>query len=224
MSSINLHSCTGGPLRSADAAVWACDSVKSCSRLPPEPQCGLDSPVDWSSRYVFCRQRQDDSLRRGADQHSLVLLSEHPYSSVLVPLCQWAGPFYFNHGQIALEEVLLPTPAPGSQDLLDFGVGQCLQQVLYSRRIGVLGHQLAQPADPATAGGLKLLCAQLYMDVLAWDPPSSAYRGTVTIGGVRHQSQVRPGTLPDLECALMGCNASTPRPAPETLYPACSLW
>lgn len=57
------------------------------------------------ARYVFCRQRQDDSLRRGADQHSLVLLSEHPYSSVLVPLCQWAGPFYFNHGQIALEEV-----------------------------------------------------------------------------------------------------------------------
>ena len=56
-------------------------------------------------RYVFCRQRHDSTLRRGAEQHSLVLLSEHPYSSVLVPLCQWAGPFYFNHGQIALEEV-----------------------------------------------------------------------------------------------------------------------
>ena len=33
---------------------------------------------------------------------------------------------------------------------------------------------------------------QLYMDVLAWEPPSAAYRGTVTIGGVRHQSQVGP--------------------------------
>ena len=50
-------------------------------------------PADGDARrYVFCRQRQDDSLRRGAEQHSLVLLSEHPYSSVLVPLCQVRTP------------------------------------------------------------------------------------------------------------------------------------
>ncbi len=56
-------------------------------------------------RYVFCRQRQDESLRRGGEQVSVVVLSEHPFSSVLRPLSQVAGPMYFSHGPQALQQV-----------------------------------------------------------------------------------------------------------------------
>lgn len=64
----------------------------------------LTSPVH--GRFVFCRQRQDDRLQRGAEQQSVVLLSAFPYSSVLAPLCQYAGPLYFNRGAGALQEVV----------------------------------------------------------------------------------------------------------------------
>lgn len=56
-------------------------------------------------RFVFCRQRQDERLRRGGEQKSVVVLSMFPYSSVLGPLSQWAGPTFFNQGHEALEEV-----------------------------------------------------------------------------------------------------------------------
>jgi hypothetical protein len=46
--------------------------------------------------FVFCRQRQDEALRRGGEQNSVVVLSEHPFSSALLPLSQIAGPLYFN--------------------------------------------------------------------------------------------------------------------------------
>lgn len=55
--------------------------------------------------FVFCRQRQDERLRRGGEQKSVIVLSEQPYSSALIPLAQYAGPLYFNNGQSALEEV-----------------------------------------------------------------------------------------------------------------------
>lgn len=41
--------------------------------------------------FVFCRQRQDSSFRRGGEQISVVLLSEYPFSSALAPLSQIAG-------------------------------------------------------------------------------------------------------------------------------------
>ena len=56
-------------------------------------------------RFVFCRQRQDEKLRRGGEQKSVVVLSQQPYSSALIPLAQYAGPLYFNIGKTALEEV-----------------------------------------------------------------------------------------------------------------------
>ncbi len=55
-------------------------------------------------RFVFCRQRQDERLRRGGEQKSLVVLSELPFSSVLGMLAQYAGPLYFNRGPVALQE------------------------------------------------------------------------------------------------------------------------
>lgn len=62
-------------------------------------------PFAFCRRFVFCRQRQDERLRRGGEQKSVVVLSMYPYSSVLGPLCQFAGPLFFNHGENALEEV-----------------------------------------------------------------------------------------------------------------------
>lgn len=62
-------------------------------------------PFVFCRRFVFCRQRQDERLRRGGEQKSVVVLSMYPYSSVLGPLCQFAGPLFFNHGENALEEV-----------------------------------------------------------------------------------------------------------------------
>ena len=61
----------------------------------------------WRRRFVFCRQRQDQKLRRGGEQKSVVVLSVQPYSSVLGQLSQFAGSMYFNHGAEALEEVWL---------------------------------------------------------------------------------------------------------------------
>lgn len=56
-------------------------------------------------RFVFCRQRQDASLRRGGEQLSVLVLSEYPFSSVLRPLSQAAGHAFFSHGKVALEHV-----------------------------------------------------------------------------------------------------------------------
>lgn len=55
--------------------------------------------------YVFCRQRQDESLRRGGEQSSLVVVSRAPLSSVLAPLAQVAGPLFFSQGPQALQQV-----------------------------------------------------------------------------------------------------------------------
>ena len=44
---------------------------------------------------MFCRQRQDPSLRRGGEQVSVVVLAEHPLSAALVPLSAVAGHAYF---------------------------------------------------------------------------------------------------------------------------------
>ena len=59
-------------------------------------------------RFVFCRQRWDERLKRGGEQKSVVVVSAHPYSSVLGPLSQHAGPLYFNTGVSALQQVCQP--------------------------------------------------------------------------------------------------------------------
>ncbi len=58
--------------------------------------------------FVFCRQRADERLKRGGEQKSVAVLSCLPYSSVLTPLSQHAGPLYFNKGPSALRQVGLP--------------------------------------------------------------------------------------------------------------------
>ncbi|KAK9805887.1 hypothetical protein WJX73_001357 [Symbiochloris irregularis] len=84
--------------------------------------------------FVFCRQRQDDRLQRGAEQQSVVLLSAFPYSSVLAPLCQYAGPLYFNRGAQALQEVYdevleWPPPCHGVRSTVSMGGRGLLSQV-----------------------------------------------------------------------------------------------
>lgn len=59
-------------------------------------------------RFVFCRQRSDERLKRGGEQKSVAVLSSLPYSSVLTPLSQHAGPLYFNKGPSALQQVGAP--------------------------------------------------------------------------------------------------------------------
>lgn len=56
-------------------------------------------------RFVFCRQRQDEKLRRGGEQTAVVVLSEQPFSSALVSLSQMTGPLYFSEGAAALSQV-----------------------------------------------------------------------------------------------------------------------
>lgn len=61
-------------------------------------------------RFVYCRQRQDDRLKRGGEQKSLVLLSLYPFTHALSQVSQWAGPLYFNQGLSALQEVSIRPP------------------------------------------------------------------------------------------------------------------
>eukprot|EP00967_Tisochrysis_lutea_P126483 scaffold213964_cov18-Tisochrysis_lutea.AAC.1 len=65
---------------------------------------GLISGPCMRCSFVFCRQRQDNSLRRGGEQLSVVVLSEFPFSSPLTPLSQVAGPLYFSMGAPALKQ------------------------------------------------------------------------------------------------------------------------
>ncbi|KAG2431226.1 hypothetical protein HXX76_009754 [Chlamydomonas incerta] len=78
--------------------------------------------------FVFCRQRQDPSLRRGGEQISVVVLAEHPLSAALVPLSAVAGHAYFGAPgsaaplQQVYDEVLRwPPPVAGPQLQLPVG-------------------------------------------------------------------------------------------------------
>ena len=63
------------------------------------------SPRRRRRRHVFCRQRQDERLRRGCEQRSVVLLSALPLGCLLEPLARLAGPLVLSYGHNALREV-----------------------------------------------------------------------------------------------------------------------
>nr|DAD35648.1 TPA_asm: hypothetical protein HUJ06_006288 [Nelumbo nucifera] len=68
--------------------------------------------------YVLNRQRQDERLKRGGKQKSVVILSYFPFSSVFRPLLQILGPLFFDIGKRALEQIAScvsawPSPVPG---------------------------------------------------------------------------------------------------------------
>ncbi|XP_077230746.1 polarity axis stabilization protein isoform X2 [Tasmannia lanceolata] len=82
--------------------------------------------------YVFNRQRQDERLKRGGEQKSVVILSYSPYSSVFKPLLQILGPLCFDIGKKALEHVasyvsIWPVPVLGK--LMELPIGNAAMKV-----------------------------------------------------------------------------------------------
>ncbi|MQL82515.1 hypothetical protein Taro_015004 [Colocasia esculenta] len=82
--------------------------------------------------YVFNRQRQDERLKRGGEQKSVVILSPRPYSSVFRPLLQILGPLCFDIGKRALQLVAghvasWPSPVPGK--LMELPIGNAVLKV-----------------------------------------------------------------------------------------------
>ncbi|XP_027902961.1 protein DENND6A-like [Vigna unguiculata] len=82
--------------------------------------------------YVFNRQRQDERLKRGGEQKSVVILSYNPYSSVFRPLLQIVGPLFFDIGKKALEHIAAyvskwPVPVPGK--VMDLPIGNAALKV-----------------------------------------------------------------------------------------------
>lgn len=127
--------------------------------------------------YVFCRQRQDETLRRGGEQVSVVVLATSPFSGALLPLSQAAGHAFFNEGPLALamvrERVLLSRwfPSfPAAEELWPACLEAlaCLPHAML--RHAALCHAMLQRAMSCT-GVLCLMLLQMYNQVLAWPPP-----------------------------------------------------
>ncbi|XP_068663580.1 uncharacterized protein [Aristolochia californica] len=82
--------------------------------------------------YVFNRQRQDERLKRGGEQKSVVILSYRPYSSVFKPLLQILGPLFFDMGKRALEHVasyVSAWPVPVLGKLMELPIGNATMKV-----------------------------------------------------------------------------------------------
>eukprot|EP00798_Chlamydomonas_sp_ICE-L_P022159 gene22159-29224_t len=98
----------------------------SCSPRANTVDDSASSPDVFLYGFAFCRQRQDESLRRGGEQLSVVVLAEHPFSNVYKPLSQVAGPMFFSGGLAALEQVheeVNQWPPPVPETLLQLQIG-----------------------------------------------------------------------------------------------------
>jgi len=137
--------------------------------------------------YVFCRQRQDSSLKRGGDQRSVVIVSEQPYSSVLRPLSQIAGPLYFSYGLDALTQVysdICIWPSPRAGVLLQLPVGGLNTISAMLPAPALLPPPACEPEglDPVAtrALGLAPVAADALLDEAEMDasrrPPTAALR------------------------------------------------
>ncbi len=169
---------------------------------------------EYHCRFVFCRQRSDERLKRGGEQKSVVVLSTQPYSGVLTPLSQHAGPLYFNNGRAALQEVSIFLQHRGHIGRYAFSSDHCFASPHASANeqhtgmvmlfFGIPAHaHVHTSAHPSSASiGVQLssngiLLAQVYQEVQAWEPPSPGLRGIVMVGAVTLPAQVpAPATLP----------------------------
>ena len=100
--------------------------VLSWLYIPCYSQIFIQSTPSPRLTSVFNRQRQDERIRRGGEQKSVVILSERPYSCVFKPLVQIAGPLYFDIGARALEQVASYVPRwapPHHGQLMELLVG-----------------------------------------------------------------------------------------------------
>lgn len=107
-------------------------------RGSPHPQVKRSSSFSVSSHsryiygYVFNRQRQDERLKRGGEQKSVVVLSYSPYSGVFKPLLQILGPLCFDIGKKALEHVasyVAAWPTPSLGKLMELPIGNATMKV-----------------------------------------------------------------------------------------------
>ncbi|KAF9899094.1 Protein dennd6a, partial [Linnemannia zychae] len=90
--------------------------------------------------YVFFRQKQDPSIRRGYFQKSVVVLTQHPYIGLFSKIVSVLGPAYFEIGKPMLETAfhdIARWRAPTTDSLMELPfMGQLLQV------------QLAKPQQP----------------------------------------------------------------------------
>ncbi|KAG0001736.1 hypothetical protein BGZ79_004225 [Entomortierella chlamydospora] len=90
--------------------------------------------------YVFFRQKQDPSIRRGYFQKSVVLLSQHPFIGLFSKLVSVLGPAYFEVGKPMLEAAfhnMATWRPPTTEGLMELPFMGTLYQV-----------QLAKPHQP----------------------------------------------------------------------------
>ncbi|CAO3570615.1 unnamed protein product [Mortierella alpina] len=90
--------------------------------------------------YVFFRQKQDPSIRRGYFQKSVVILSQHPFIGLFSKMVSVLGPAYFEVGKPMLETAfhnIASWRAPVTDSLMELPFMGTLYQV-----------QLAKPHQP----------------------------------------------------------------------------
>ncbi|KAF9965062.1 Protein dennd6a [Mortierella alpina] len=90
--------------------------------------------------YVFFRQKQDPSIRRGYFQKSVVILSQHPFIGLFSKMVSVLGPAYFEVGKPMLETAfhnIASWRAPATDSLMELPFMGTLYQV-----------QLARPHQP----------------------------------------------------------------------------
>ncbi|KAF9163707.1 hypothetical protein DFQ26_002228 [Actinomortierella ambigua] len=90
--------------------------------------------------YVFFRQKQDPSIRRGYFQKSVVILTQHPFVGLFSRLVSVLGPAYFEVGKPMLEAAfhnIASWRAPTTESIMELPFMGTLYQV-----------QLAHPHQP----------------------------------------------------------------------------
>ncbi|KAG0322238.1 Protein dennd6a [Podila horticola] len=90
--------------------------------------------------YVFFRQKQDPSIRRGYFQKSVVLLSQHPFIGLFSKMVSVLGPAYFEVGKPMLETAfhnIASWRQPATEGLMELPFMGTLYQV-----------QIAKPHQP----------------------------------------------------------------------------
>ena len=132
----------------------------------------------------------------------MAVLSTMPYSSVLSPLSQHAGPFYFNRGPSALQQVTtaLQDQSPSwawchttqaithCSGFADHLLGAHTEA---QKSLVLCCGQLSRPIKCDLDTSLKkMLVVQVYEEVQQWAPPSPGLHGMVPVGSMTIPAQV----------------------------------
>ncbi|XP_058080119.1 uncharacterized protein LOC131228243 isoform X2 [Magnolia sinica] len=120
------------PSRRASHSGNLSSEVGHADRSPRKQNSASSNSRRYLYGYVFNRQRQDERLKRGGEQKSVVILSYSPYSGVFKPLLQILGPLCFDIGKKAFEHIasyvsIWPVPVLGS--LVELPIGNATMKV-----------------------------------------------------------------------------------------------